>query len=97
MDTFAQGEPFRPAIGHDDSLGGVKQCEDELQDLQLSDILLPPKILLEVRSGSGECVIRVHDGMNEEIAHWKEAAVAIGMELDTEPSDERHDAVMEDM
>lgn len=70
---------------------------DELDHLQRSQVLLPPEVLLELRSHRGEQVVRVHDDVHKGIKQAEEGAVAARSKFDAEPHGHRHAAVVDDV
>lgn len=77
------------------------ECMDhdsyELDHLQRSQVLLPPKVFLELWSYRGEQVVSVHDNVDECVEKTKESAVAAWCKFDAEPDRHRHTTVMNDV
>lgn len=62
--------------------------------LQVGDVLLPPQILLHLRSEGGEEVVGVHDDVHERVDPANEGAMSAGIVLGGAPADHGHDSVM---
>lgn len=65
--------------------------------LQVGDVLLPPQILLHLRSEGGEEVVGVHDDVHERVDPANEGAMSARIVLGGAPADHGHDSVMIDM
>lgn len=62
--------------------------------LQVGDVLLPPQILLHLRSEGGEEVVGVHDDVHERVDPANEGAMSAGIVLGGAPADHGHHSVM---
>ena len=83
-------------VNEKDSLKRVRQKDDKLNNLHLSDVLLPPKMLLHGRHGWQE-VISVHDCVDTWVDDSNDAGPSNRSESQGNVSAERHDTVMYDM
>lgn len=46
----------------------VSATDDKLSDLNESDVLLPPEVLLDFRPEAGQTVVGVHDHVDQSVA-----------------------------
>lgn len=90
-------EGFRVVAVDEEQLEGVHHDGDELDHLERGQVLLPPQVLLELRSHCGEQVVRVHDDVHEGVQQAEERAVAARSELHAEPDGHGHAAVVDDV
>jgi len=74
----------------------MDQRQDELNDLQPGQILLPPQVGLKGFPGR-EAIVTVHDDMDEEIDERKETADGNEGKLDTDPKTDWDGGMMEDV
>lgn len=78
-------------------VAGVKEEEQELQQLQRGEVSLPPKVLLHVRADRSQAVIRVHDDVNEGVYKADEERLSSSHILHSRPPVEDHGAMMVNM
>jgi len=81
----------------EEELDRVQENENELDHLHGGQILLPPEVLLVLRSHSGHKVVAVHDHMDEGIEQAEEGTVTSWGELDSPPASGWHDGVVDDV
>jgi len=72
----------------------VNHCDDELSDLQLGEVLLPPEVLLHVGSKRREKVVRVHYDVDKGVETDDERRMAVGADAVPEPAVEHDEAVV---
>lgn len=51
----------------------INKVNDELADLQLGDVLLPPQVRLNGRAQSSQAIVRVHDCVDERVEQDEQA------------------------
>lgn len=81
MGTLQEGERLRAVTGgvHQE-VAGVEEHQDELNQLHLRDVLLPPEIRVQ-RGEHGHAVVGVHDRVDERVDHRYETVIRIAGEL----------------
>lgn len=72
----------------------VDHEEDELSDLGLRDVLLPPEVGLHLRSKCGQEVITVHDDMDSGVHDQTQQCLAIGSVGEPKPAGPSNQGVM---
>lgn len=63
--------------------------------LEGGEVLLPPDVLLVLRSHGGDHVVEVHDDVYEGVEEGEEGRVAARCELESHPDRERHNTVVD--
>ena len=74
--------------------GSLDKDSDELDQLQLREVALPPEVLLELRPHGGQEVVGVHDGVDEGVEDASEGLVAVGGPVHQVPAEYGHDGVV---
>lgn len=69
----------------------------QTHQLQLSNILLPPQVLLEPRSQSRQEIIRIHDDVHDGVEESQDCPLTTGCKLQVTPGVESHDHVVVDV
>lgn len=78
----------------EEELGGVDEGQAELQELQGSDVLLPPEVLLPLVAQRCQGVVAVHDDVHEGVDGANEGAMTPGVVLGGPPGYHGHDCVV---
>ncbi len=66
---------FRVVTFDEKQLHAVQTNADELNHLKNGQVLLPPQILLKLRTHRCHEVVKIHDNMNQRVACQKKAAI----------------------
>lgn len=82
------------AAVNEDRLDGVKEEERELSELHLGQVLLPPEILLHLRTQSCQEVVEVHHSVDSHVQETAESCVTPSNKFNSPPSSERHDSMV---
>lgn len=87
-----QWERARP----DDPAGGLDDCQHKLDQLPLSDVLLPPEVWTHGRDRR-QAVVRVHEDVDEAVKRGTEIRVATRNPVHHKPPDIEHGGVVVDV
>lgn len=87
-----QREGTRP----DDAAAGLHDGQHELQQLPLSDVLLPPEVWTHGRDGR-QTIVRVHEDVDEAVKCGTKIRVAAGDPVHHEPPDVQHGGMVVDV
>lgn len=84
------------ATGPEHCTGGVGHSEEELDQLQLRKVFLPPQVRPHGWDG-GQAVVRIHHNMDKTVQRWTKKGVATGDPVHDKPPDVEHGGVMVDV
>lgn len=79
------------AILHEEILANMAGHHDKLDQLDGSEVFLPPQILLVVGAQGSQTVVRVHDYVDDTVEQGMESPLTTCSKSDTKPPGERHD------
>ena len=83
------------------SSGKIQKAKTEMRKrsyhLESGEVLLPPNVLLVLRTHGSHHVVKVHDNVDESVEQTEKGRVATGSEADSEPDAHWHDAVVNDV
>lgn len=80
----------------DDPAAGLDDCQHKLEQLPLSDVLLPPEVRTHGRDRR-QTVVRVHEDVDEAVKCGTKIRVAAGDPIHHKPPDVQHGGVMVDV
>ena len=75
----------------------VDQGDEELENLEAGQVLLPPEVLLDRGAEGAQAVVAVHDDVDHQVQVGDEAADWEECELDADPEADRNNSVVEDV
>lgn len=88
-------------LGHVAALGAhgqhIAKNEDKLNQLNAGHVLLPPQILLVLRSHGGDHIVEIHNDMHTGVENANDDALFAGRILQIAPREEHCDRMMVDV
>lgn len=85
------------AVLHEEILGDVAGYHDKLDQLDCSEVFLPPQVLLVAGAKGSQAVVCVHEDMDNTVQQGVEGSLTTWCKPDSKPPGEGHDRVMIDM
>lgn len=82
---------------HEEILGNVGGYHNKLDQLNGSEVFLPPQVLLIAGAHGSQTVVRVHDNMDDTVQQGVERSHTTWRKPNSKPPGEGHDGVMVDM
>ena len=83
--------------GEEQRLEGVEEDEDELDELDGGEVLLPPEVGLQGGAAGRQQVVEVHQGVHTGVQERPKSALAPSNEPGTPPAEEGEGAVVDDV
>lgn len=101
-DESVQQGPQHQLSGHSlagehQQLRGVEEDEDELRELEPSEVALPPEVGAHAGAQRGQQVVQVHHRVHERVQEAHERDVPAWGVVDAEPHAHEHAAVVDDV
>lgn len=85
------------AVLHEEILGNVAGYHDKLDQLDCSEVFLPPQVLLVAGTEGSQAIVRVHEDVDNTVQQSMKGSLATWSKTDSKPPGEGHDGVMIDM
>lgn len=88
--------PEREGARPEDPTARLDDCQHELHQLPLSDVLFPPEVGAHGRD-RGQSIVRVHEDVDETVERCTEIRMAAGNPVHHKPPDVEHGSMVVDM